>query len=438
MTRWDVRLALAAAGAVLALVAVDALAGLTPLAADLTRSGQFTLTPRSVQVLGQLDAEVTVTGFFRPDQLAARRDAAALLDLYRQRSSRVQVRFADPDQDAALAQRLGAAAGSLALQYRDRTPVVLDAGRESESDVTAAIERLRSGRTPVVCWASGDGERDPQDADPETGYSAAAALLRASSYATQQVALAQPRIPAACDVLVVLGPARALTDVEGQAVSAYLAGGGRLLVAADPWIDGTILASVNGLLQPYGVGFGGGLVIEPDPAHAAAGDSTVPVVALAGGDVFLPAATPITGAPDSGASAALASSSAGAFAIAQQRTDLGRRVGDDSGPFVLVRSVEQPRSAGVTRIVVAGTSGLAENRTLPPAASSANPSLLLASLDWLSGQDELLAIPPRPLAAAPLSLSTSGLRWNVLLALPLPLLAVLAAGIPAFLRRRDH
>jgi len=446
MTRWDVRLALAAAGAVLAVVAVDALAGLSPLAADLTRSGQFTLTPRSVQVLGQLDADVTVTGFFRPDQLAARRDAATLLDLYRQRSSRVQVRFADTDQDAALAQRLGAAAGSLALQYRDRTPVVLDPGRESESDVTAAIERLRSGRTPAVCWASGDGERDLQDADLETGYSAAAALLRASSYATQQVALAQPRIPATCDVLVVLGPARALTDVEVQAVQAYLAGGGRLLLAADPWIDGTILASVNGLLQPYGVGFGGGLVIEPDPAHAAAGDSTVPVVAsfgaspvttdLAGADVFLPAATPITGTPDPGPSAALASSSAGAFAIAQQRTDLGRRAGDDPGPFVLVRSVERPRSAGATRIVLAGTSALAENRTLPPAASSANPSLLLASLDWLSGQDELLAIPPRPLAAAPLSLTTSGLRWNVLLALPLPLLAVLAAGVPAYLRRR--
>lgn len=48
----SVRLALAAAGAVVALIAVDALAGLAPQAADLTRSGQFTLTSRSVQVVG--------------------------------------------------------------------------------------------------------------------------------------------------------------------------------------------------------------------------------------------------------------------------------------------------------------------------------------------------------------------------------------------------
>jgi hypothetical protein len=320
---------------------------------------------------------------------------------------------------------------------------VLDAGLQSESDVTAAIERLASGRTPVVCWATGDGERDLQDADAQAGYSAAADLLRASSYQARGVSLDQQAVPATCDVLAVLRLSGPLSGAAVQRVQAYLAAGGTLLLAVDPWLDATVLASVNGLLQPYGAAFDGGLVIEPDQAHAAANDSTVPVVSgfgaspitsdLVGRYAFFPAATPIVGTPEAGAtSAALASTTGDAFAIPRQRTDLSRRAGDEPGPFVLMRSIEQRR----TRIVLAGTSALAENRTMPPAASGANPALILASLDWLTRQDPLLAVPPKPPAAVALPLTGGTLDWNVLVVLPLPLLAVLAAGLFVLVRRR--
>jgi len=244
-------------------------------------------------------------------------------------------------------------------------------------------------------------------------------------------------------VLVVLGLSGPLTGGAVQAVQAYLAGGGTLLLAVDPWLDGSIVAGVNGLLQPYGAAFDGGLVIEPDPAHAAANDSTVPVVSgfgasaittdLVGRYVFFPAATPIAGSASAGtASVTLAASTGDAFSIPRQRTDLSRRAGDAPGPFVLMRSIEQRR----TRIVLAGTSALAENRTMPPAAASANPALLLASLDWLTRQDSLLGIPPKPPAAEALPPTGGALDWIVLVALPVPLLAVLAAGLLVLVRRR--
>ena len=429
-------------------VAANVLASRSLQAADLTRAGQYTLTSRSVQVTGQLDSDLVVTGFFRPDQLAARRDAQTLLDLYRRQSPRVKVRFVDPQQDAGLALSLGAGgAGRVVLQYRTRPPVVLGAGEQSEADVTVAIERLESARTPVVCWAAGDGERDLKDTDDVTGYSAVADLLRASSYQTRQVLLAQERVPDTCDVVVLVQLGRPLNDAGAQALQAYLTGGGKLLLALDPWLDPHIAASANGVLQPYGAAFDGGLVIEPDPSRAAANDSTVPVVYgfgaspittdLAGRYVFFPAATPIGRTPAAGTtSVALASTSDSAFAIAQERTDLNRRAGDRPGPLVLMRSIEQVRATRTTRIVLAGTSALAENRTMPPAASGANADLLLASLDWLTQQDSLIAIPPRPPQAVPLSLGDRDARWNVLVALPLPVLAVLAAGLPVLVRRR--
>jgi hypothetical protein len=438
MTRRDPRLVLAGAAAAVLVVLVGAnlLAAQSPQAADLTRSGQFTLTSRSVQTTRQLDADLVVTGYFGPDQLAVRREVETLLDLYRQQSSYVQVRFADPDRD-------GGAAGTIVLQYRSRPPVVLDAGRQSESDVTAAVERLESGRTPVVCWAAGDGERDLQNADAVTGYSAAAGLLRTSGYQARTVALGQQAVPSTCDVLAVLQLSRPLTAGAVHAVQAYLAGGGTLLLAADPWLDASITAGVNDLLEPYGAAFDGGLVVEPDPVHAAANDSTVPVVSgfgaspittdLVGRHVFFPAATPIVGSPAVGTtSVTLAASTGDAFSIPQQRTDLSRRAGDQPGPFVLLRSIEQRR----TRIVLAGTSALAENRAMPPAATGANPALLLASLDWLTRQDSLLAIAPKPPAAVALPLIGEALDWNVVVALPLPLLAILAAGLLVLVPRR--
>jgi ABC-type uncharacterized transport system involved in gliding motility auxiliary subunit len=439
---------LASAALVGVVIAVNVVASRGLQAADLTRSGQYTLASRSVQVTRQLDADLVVTGFYRPDQLAMRRDLQTLLDLYRQQSPRLKVRFVDPEQDPGLALSLGAtSAGSVVLQYRTRPPVVLAPGQQSESDVTAGIVRLESARTPVVCWAAGDGERALKDADEVTGYSAVADLLRASSYQTQEVLIAQQSVPSTCDVLVVLQLGRPLNDAGVQAVRAYLTGGGKLLLAVDPWLDPHIVASVNGLLQPYGAAFDDSLVVEPDPAHAATNDSTVPVVygfgaspittGLDGRYVFFPAATAITGTPAAGTtSVALASTTDRSYAIPQERTDLSRRAGDRPGPFVLLRSIEQRRAVRTTRIVLAGTSALAENRTMPPAASSANPDLLLASLDWLSQQDSLISIPPKPPRALPLSLSAGTAGGNALIALPLPVLAVLAAGFLLVARRR--
>ena len=42
-------------------------------------------------------------------------------------------------------------------------------------------------------------------------------------------------IPADCDELAILDPTTALRDKPVKAVDAYLAGGGRLLIAAEPW-----------------------------------------------------------------------------------------------------------------------------------------------------------------------------------------------------------
>src|SRR5262249_818188 len=116
---------LATAAAAGVLVAANVVASRGTQAADLTRSGLYTLSPRSVAVAQQLDADLTVTAFFRPDQQQARHDVQTLLDLYRQQSPRVRVRFVDPDQSGGLALSLGVkTAGSVVLQYKSKPSAV--------------------------------------------------------------------------------------------------------------------------------------------------------------------------------------------------------------------------------------------------------------------------------------------------------------------------
>lgn len=431
------------------LVAVNVIASRGAQAGDFTRSGLHTLSPKSVQVTGQLDSELVVTAFFRPDELGSKRDAQALLDLYKQESPRVKVRFLDPDQNAADALSLGVTvAGSMVLQYKSRPPVVLNLASQTEADVTGAILRLESSRAPVVCWASGDGERDLKDTNQVSGYSAVAELLKTSNYKVEDLLLVQQGVTSSCDVLALVQLGRSLSDNSVKAIKQYLSQGGKLMLGVDPWLDPKVLASVNAVLKPYGVGFDGGLIVEPDPAHSAKDDATVPVVYaygqspitrnLAGRYVFLPLATPIVGTAAGDTTAvSLASSTERSYAVAQQRTNLDKRAIDRAGPFVLMEALEQKHPAGrTTRILLSGSSGLAENRTMPPFADGSNPDLLLASLDWLSEQDSLISVEPKPAAAGPLTLSDRDARVNEVLALGVMPLLVIAIGALVFVRRR--
>jgi ABC-type uncharacterized transport system involved in gliding motility auxiliary subunit len=433
------------------LVAVNVIGSRGTQAADLTRAGLYTLSPKSVLVAHQLDSDLQVTGFFRPGEVSSRRQVQTLLDLYRQQTQHIKISYLDPDQNAAQAQSLGVTiAGSIVLQYKARPPVVLNLAQEDEANVTGAMLRLVSNRTPVVCWAAGDGERDLTDTNQITGYSAVADLLKTSNYKAQNVLLPQQGVPSNCDTLVLLQLSRPLADNSVKAVQDYLARGGALLIGIDPWANANVLASANRVLQPYNAHFDGGLVIEPDPAHSATGDSTIPVVTdwsnspitrdLANQYVFFPVSTSVI-APTSGSAvqASVANTSDSSYSIPQQRTDLNYRSTDKKGPFTILQSLEQTLSGNSrTRIVMSGTSALGENRTMPPNPAGSNGDLFLASLDWLTAQDNLIAIGPKPAAAAPLTLTDRDTRINQLLTLFLLPLVVVAAGVAVWWRRRRH
>jgi len=402
------------------LVAANVLASKSTAALDLTRGKLNTLAPQSVLAAERLSSDLQVVGLFRTGADNGESAAEALISLYAAQSSHVKYRRENVDADSTDVKKYAIKEpNTVVLDYKGKT-ALLTQTLQGEVDFTAALIRLESDRVPLVCWAIGDGERGLKDANQVSGYSGVADILAKNNFSTRDLLISQATsIPTDCDELAIVDPTTALPAPSVKAVGDYLAAGGKLLVAAEPWPkDAASTQSLNTALKPYGFGFSGALVVETDPARRSSADATIPAVTGYGrspitSDVqgrvsFFPLTTAITGTAEPGVTATpLATTSTTSYAIAGARAvqDLSRKAGDVSGPFNIMESLEKTAGATRTRIVMVGTADFAENRTLPPNNSDSNLELALASFQWLAQQDSLIAIPPKAARALPLALT---------------------------------
>jgi ABC-type uncharacterized transport system involved in gliding motility auxiliary subunit len=399
-----------------------------------------------VLVSKRLDADLHVIGFYRPSEDQSRQDAQNLLTLYANENRRVKVRFENPDLNLQDVQRYGVRVpGTIVLEYRGKTELLVP-GSQSEQDVTSAMLKLESDRTPVVCWTGGHGERDLKEGNEIIGYSAAADILTRNNFKTKDVLLTSA-IPSDCDLVAVVGPQKALGDAEAKTLTDYVNSGGKLLVAVDPWLDAATLNSVNQIVKPYGVGFDGALVLDPDPAHNA-NTATIPVATSYGQSPIargisnqvsvFPDTTAINTSPGSDARVApIVTTSNQSYAIASKRDKLSKAAGDKAGPFQLVVSSEKTQPNGKKgRVVLVGTSTFAENSVLPPQFSGVNSQLLLGSADWLSEQESLIALPPKASREVPLALTQEQQGLVMVFTLLLLPLLVATGGVGVWARRR--
>ncbi len=414
---------------------------------DLTNAKLFTLSPQSVLVAQMLNRDVTVTGFFgsRDDHSKL----SQLLSLYQAQSPHIKVTFEDPNLHLADVRQYGVTVNqTLVVAYPGKQPILLTVGSQTEQDITTAILKLERGRSPNVCWAVGDGEKDLADSTQVGGYSSAATQLVNNDFRSTNLLLSQQTaIPATCDVLAVIGPQNPISDGGVAAIKAYLAGGGKLLIASDPWRP-AVVKTLNAALADYGVTFSGGVVLD-DANDSAQGRPAVPAVFgrysttspitkdIGNQASFFPDTSSIGGNPPSAVTTdRLAYSSGQAYEILQQRTDPTRQAADPGGPFTLMASIEQPKQGTkqVTRIVMAGTSSFAANEVM--SSSPANQHLFTASMSWLAQQESLISIPPKPQTPLSLSLTGAQVGFDTFVSMALLPLLVLAGGVMVWWRRR--
>jgi ABC-type uncharacterized transport system involved in gliding motility auxiliary subunit len=427
-------------------VALNVLAARGVQGWDLTRGRLNTLAPESVLAAERLPGDLQVIGLFRSGAGNGASDAEALVGLYQAQSSRIKYRREDFDTDIADVRKYAVQEpNTLVLDLNGKTQL-LSPALQNELDFTSALLKLESSRTPTVCWATGAGGRSLTDTNQSSGYSGAGDLLAKNNFATRELLITQlTSIPSGCDEVALLGSTLALPAASVKALDDYLAGGGSLLIAADPWEAQAVTTSLSSVLTPYGLGFSGALVIETDPSRAA--NATVPAVVAYGSspitrDIqgiasFFPQTTSITLAPPSTETViAVGTTSTGSFAIDQPRQNLSRQAADHAGPFYIMATMERSEGSVRTRIVAVGTTRFAENGTLPPNNSDANLELALGSFQWLAGQDSLISLPPKAARSLPLTLTQQDQSTVIFVTAFLMPGLIVFGGIVVWWRRR--
>ena len=230
---------------------------------DLTRDRLYSLSEPTQKILKSLNIEIHITTFMSEKvSAAARQRTIELLELYQRETDFLTIAHANPYIDIQLVEKYNI--------RRDGTVIFEASGRQEkvtileEQKFTSAILKLIRKKTKKIYFTVGHEERSLDDFN-SPGYSEVKAELENQNYAAAPLSLlAQPAVPADCEVLVIAGPKNALASHEIGLVSRYLAQNGKLLLLLDP--SGISAEDVNkGLVQlmkRWGIAIGNDLVVD--------------------------------------------------------------------------------------------------------------------------------------------------------------------------------
>jgi ABC-type uncharacterized transport system involved in gliding motility auxiliary subunit len=238
--------------------------------ADLSAAHRFSLAPQTKNVLDQVKAPLKVTAFLNNAGSGAR-DARFLLARYHELNPHISFSVVDPDADPAAARRFGVSQYStVILTYNGRR---VEAPSVNELDLSTAILRLLRGGTKPVCVLTGHGEPALDDQSGQ-GLSKVADVFRHNAYDVRvlDLTVGQAAVPSDCTAVFDFGPRDSLGPQEVQALTAYAKGAGRIMFVT----SSLSTADPNPLLEPWGVHFLGGLVV--DPKRSEGGDPTNVVI----------------------------------------------------------------------------------------------------------------------------------------------------------------
>jgi len=269
---------------------------------DWTGSDFYTLSEQSENVLASLDRagrDVDVVVFMEPvGELYE--EVRELLSRYEAESSRISVRWLDPQRNPAEVQRLvdqyGVTTRSVVFSTGDQRRAV-SADELEEIDYSAtqfggqpevsafkgeqlftnALVDLTQEEVPRVLFTTGHGELRLDRTAPRN-LAGLVDVLGKDNFKLEEWSLrGADAVPEDADLVVIAGPTSSFFPSEIEVLDAYLTGGGRLLVMLDPVLapaggssgassgdSGLLETGLEPWLAGYGVDVGDDLVLEAD------------------------------------------------------------------------------------------------------------------------------------------------------------------------------
>jgi ABC-type uncharacterized transport system involved in gliding motility auxiliary subunit len=444
------------------LVFLNLLAARYHLRWDLTLEQQQSLTAVTKALLQEVDKPLSMTAFF-PEGQGERQRAREVLQNYVYANHRISFTFVDPDRHPHKAREAGFRyPGNVLLEYDNRRQM---AERPDEEAISESLRRLLKPQQKKVYFLTGHGERSLEEPRREGLLTAKRALENEGFSLADLNLVTQAQVPPDAAAVVAAGPAKPLFPQEIRALQQYLSQGGRVLLLLEPFQD----AGLRELLSGYGVELNDGLVLDHNQVTEALGASVVMPIAIKYGPhritrdftnvvTLYPLARPLAIRQDVPGAAVLPL----AMSSPTSWEKIGREVlkkenwdfepqKDRQGPFNLAVLVEvkQPeakkpeadKAGGKDAALGEKTAYLAVFGDVDFATNgyfnlSMNGDLFLNTVNFLAAEEKQIIIRKGDQKAQPLSLAGWQAWALFLLVLIFMPLAMLGAGVGAYLRRR--
>ena len=262
---------------------------------DVTSTRQFTLAPRTLDVLANLETPVSAIAFFDRNDVDQRpylEDVDNLLREFAVRSNKFAYEVMDPDVEPNIAKQYGVTSpGQVAFfvndsdsfdvafgaRYRGRNPqtgdAIFDANPSLEQDFVTPLLIVSGQGKKTAYFLTGHGERDVVDPTSDDGIFAAVNALTKENFDVRPLDLSQKKIvprrtgdqplekdQVAPSLVIIAGPVKDLMDDEVDELTDFLEDGGRLLVLIDPGAP----SSYIDFLSNWGVTVSKGNVIDEE------------------------------------------------------------------------------------------------------------------------------------------------------------------------------
>jgi len=415
---------------------------------DGTANKRYSLSDQTKKIVRELNQDATIRYFNQSTRFV---DGKDLLDQYAALSPKIHVEYVDPDKSPEVARAAGL--------KKDETAIVEigtkkeEAKSMSEEGITGALIRNLKGKTRTICFVTGSGEHQIDDAD-RNGYSRFKDLLSKDEYEAKSISLLQKaEIPADCTVLVVGGPTGDYQQPEVAAIKKYVEDGGRAFFMLDaPLKMGREIADNDELtkqLQTWGVTVNKDLILDLNPVGQLMGlgpqvalvssyDSHAIVSALKGSATGFPYSRSLEiKSGDKTTVDKLFGSSETSVAT----TNLGSGEIDPNdpknkkGPLTIAAagSYNTGKENVQGRFVVLGSSYWAANSFI---TFNGNRDLALNAMNWLSSDEDLISIRPKEQEDRKVTMTQSQFSWVRATSQFLLPLAVLIVGATVWWRRR--
>lgn len=435
---------------------------------DLTPDALTTLSEGTLSTLESLEDTVHIHLVFREETTSELRQSLEILTDSYARAGRVSVDVLDPVTEPGRVRAFAEsgksiAEGSLIVTNGDESRyAVVDAadlytyrvtssgsyaltGFAAEQKLTAAIRTVTGEEQQRIWFLTGHDEAGMADCTQLVSR------LESENFVVGETSLLQGEALTGGDTLLILSPARDLTDEEAQVLDAFLAHGGRLLLTCDASLDLSAMPHVAELAGRFSLSFVPGIVVEDAqmadywmnsplylmPRVETGSDA---MASMADGQrVILPGARAISGPeiPLSGYTyQTLLFTSDLAYICPLDSESMARDASMVTGRQQLAVSVSHydETTGAETRAVFLGSLyALVDNSLLN---STYNLDMTLSMLRYLAQRDAAETVPVRALTDTSMPALTAQESWQLLaVTLALPVLAA-CLGAVVLLRRR--